>query len=110
MYMVFNQLFNAKDDNEKLKALVCYLGVKDFYRDLETLKKSQIGFLILQLLQISFNKLPPNTSSIPSEKDKLASFLKPEFMDIPINDNARLLNADCLQLQYDYEKSRSQNK
>ncbi|AQQ00009.1 hypothetical protein B0W48_09545 [Pseudoalteromonas aliena] len=110
MYMLFNQLFNAKDDYEKFNTLICYLGVEGFSGDLKTLKESQIGFLILKLLQISFNKLAPNTSSIPSERDKLASFLKPEDMTFSEGDGVRLLNADCLQLQYDDEKSRSQNK
>ncbi|WP_405602736.1 MULTISPECIES: P-loop NTPase fold protein [unclassified Pseudoalteromonas] len=110
MYMLFNQLFNAKDDYEKFNTLICYLGVEGFSGDLKTLKESQIGFLILKLLQISFNKLAPNTSSIPSERDKLATYLKLKDMTFSEDDGVRLLNADCLQLQYDYEKSRSQNK
>lgn len=110
MHMVFNQLFNAKDDNEKSKALVCYLGVEGFTGDLKTLKNSSVGLLILKLLQISFNKLPVSTSSTSNEQDTLATYLKLKDMTFSEDDGVRLLNADCLQLQYDYEKSRSQNK
>ena len=110
MYMVFNQLFNTKDDYEKFNTLICYLGVEDFTGELGALKNSPVGLLILKLLQISFDKLPVSTSSTSNEQDKLASFLKPEDMTFSEDDGVRLLNADCLQLQYDDEKSRSQNK
>ncbi|MCK8129569.1 hypothetical protein MTF66_31470 [Pseudoalteromonas sp. 2CM39R] len=101
VYEVFNQLFNTKDDSEKLKALVCYLGVEDFTGDLEALKNSPVGLLILKLLQISFNKLPVSTSSIPNEKDKLAIHLKLKDLDLLINEGVELSNAGCLQAQYD---------
>ena len=101
VYEVFNQLFNTKDDSEKLKALVCYLGVEDFTGDLEALKNSPVGLLILKLLQISFNELPVSTSSIPNEKDKLAIHLKLKDLDLLINEGVELSNAGCLQAQYD---------